>query len=170
MPIRAGDDSNILVKFPDLLVNIAHSDKISCCFAVALSVTNLDQPGYLLLTADLLARFFCRLVLGVGDETIGAAFQLRHQFLHDGVARLFARRIPLNRNLHLVLAGVVLVIDLRLFRHVRFSPVAAFPGAMDYVFALWTILPNVSVLFQFGHWCRQTMAGALPAEIIRANG
>jgi len=95
MPIRAGDESNIPVKVSDSLFNIAHSDKISCVFALALSVADLDQPGYLLLAADLLARLFCRLVLGVGDETIGAAFKLRHQFLHDGVARLFARRIAL---------------------------------------------------------------------------
>src|ERR1700726_5359606 len=88
------------------------------------SVTNLDQLGLLLLPADLLARCFRQLLLDVGQETIRAALQLRHQLFQDGVARFFARRIPLNRYLHLVLAGVVLVIDLRLFRHLRFPPVA----------------------------------------------
>src|SRR5579862_1103989 len=94
----------------------------SLVFSCWHSVTNLDQLGCLLETVQLFARCFFLILLDVGDETIRVAFQLRHQFLHDGVARFLARRIPLNRYFHLVLVGAVLVIDPRLFRHFTVLP------------------------------------------------
>ena len=50
-----------------------------------------------------------------------------HQIFDDGVARLLARRIPVNRYLHLVFAAMVLVLDLRRFGHIIVPPALSLP-------------------------------------------
>src|ERR1700750_3248866 len=79
------------------------------------SVADLNQPRFLLRIVKLLFG----LVLGVGFDVVRTAFKLLRQLFNDGVARLFARRIATDRDLHLVLAGVILVIDLGMFGHAR---------------------------------------------------
>jgi hypothetical protein len=85
------------------------------------SVANLNQLGWLLQTGQFLARSLLRFLVGIGDEAIRAALHLRHQFFHDGAAGFFAQRISMNYYFEFVLAGIVFVIDLRLFGHL-FSP------------------------------------------------
>src|ERR1700736_468502 len=75
-------------------------------------VADFNEFGLFLGIAGLLS-----VLLRLGLKTVRTALELLHQLFYDRFPRLLARRITPDRDLHLVLAGVILVLDLRRFGH-----------------------------------------------------